>query len=167
MTAQILDRVLRCHRIGDPDGAYPIFDATGSKLSAGRWNTAACPMIYTSEHYSTALLEKFVHGSGRIPPNQHDIEITIPNGLSYEVFDPATLPEWLHASATASKAYGDEWQSSRRSLLLIAPSVVGWSSPSTRRLRSKASRNSGSASSSFPSVRRNAPMVLIDSSVSG
>ena len=124
MTAQILDRVLRCYRIGDPDGAYPIFDATGSRLHPGRWNTQACPVLYTSEHYSTALLEKLVHGSGRVPPNQHYIEITIPNGVTCEVFDPARLPEWVQASATASKAYGDEWQSSKRSLVLIVPSIV-------------------------------------------
>ena len=124
MTAQLLDRVLRCYRIGDPDGAYPIFDSTGSTLYPGRWNTSACPMIYTSEHYSTALLEKLVHGRGRVPPNQHYIEITIPNGASYEIFDSASVPDWAHVSATNSKMYGDEWQSSRRSLLLIVPSVV-------------------------------------------
>ncbi len=124
MTAQTLDRVLRCYRIGDPNGAYPIFDATGSRLYPGRWNTSVCPMIYASHYYSTAMLEKLVHGSGRIPPNQHYIEITIPNGLSYEEFNPADLPDWAHASGSASKVYGDIWQSSRRSLLLIVPSVV-------------------------------------------
>ena len=30
MTAQILDRALTAYRIGDPAGAYPIFDAGGS-----------------------------------------------------------------------------------------------------------------------------------------
>ena len=62
--AHILDRVLKAYRIGDPDGRYPIYDATGSRLYPGRWNTPASPMLYTSEHYSTALLEKLVHGSG-------------------------------------------------------------------------------------------------------
>jgi len=61
--AQALDRVLTSYRIGDPRGTYPIFDATGSTLHPGRWNTPASPMIYTSEHYSTAMLEKLVHGS--------------------------------------------------------------------------------------------------------
>ena len=78
MTAQRLDRVLTAFRIGDPDGAYPIFDATGSRLAPGRWNTAASPMIYASQHYSTAMLEKLVRSSGELPPNQHFIEITIP-----------------------------------------------------------------------------------------
>lgn len=70
------------------------------------------------------MLEKLVHGSGRIPPNQHYIEITIPNGLSYEVLNTASLPDWASASGMASKAYGDAWQLSGRSLLLIVPSVV-------------------------------------------
>ena len=64
---QALDRVLTSYRIGDPHGTYPIFDATGSTLHPGRWNTPASPMIYTSEHYSTAMLEKLVHGSGQLP----------------------------------------------------------------------------------------------------
>ena len=124
MSAQTLDRVLKCHRIGDPSGAYPIFDATGSKLNPGRWNTSACPVIYTSEQYSTAMLEKLVHGSGAMPPNQHYIEITIPNGVSYEVLNTANLADWAHSTATSSKIYGDDWQRKKRSLLLFVPSVV-------------------------------------------
>jgi RES domain-containing protein len=124
LTAQALDRVIRCYRIGDPTGSYPIFDASGSKLYPGRWNTPASPMIYTSEHYSTAMLEKLAHGSGRLPPNQHFIEITVPNGVSYEVLTPAHLPGWDHIAGAASKAYGEAWQQSKRSLLLFVPSVV-------------------------------------------
>ena len=124
MTAQRLDRVLTAFRIGDPDGAYPIFDATGSGLAPGRWNTAASPMIYASQHYSTAMLEKLVRASGELPPNQHFIEITIPNGVTYEMLNPAHLPGWDDISREASRAYGDAWQLSRRSLLLLVPSVV-------------------------------------------
>jgi RES domain-containing protein len=124
VTAQVLDRVLTCYRIGDPHGAYPIFDATGSTIGPGRWNTSGGPVLYTSEHYSTAMLEKLVHGSGRLPPNQHFIAITVPTGVTYEMLDTASLPDWAHESCTASRAYGDAWQASRRSLLLIVPSVV-------------------------------------------
>ncbi len=124
MTPQTLDRVLTCYRIGDPSGAYPIFDATASTASPGRWNTANSPVLYTSEHYSTALLEKLVHANGILSPNQHFIAITIPSGISYEVLDPAALPDWASADAAASKAFGAAWQASRRSLLLIVPSVV-------------------------------------------
>ena len=124
MTAQRLDRVLTAYRIGDPDGAHPIFDATGSKLYPGRWNTASCPMVYACEHYATAMLEKLVRGSGRLPPNQHFITITIPNGITYEMIEPAQLPGWNAPAGGVSKAFGAAWQRSRRSLLLIVPSVV-------------------------------------------
>ena len=124
MTAQRLDRVLTAYRIGDPNGAYPIFDATGSKLYPGRWNTALSPMIYASEHYSTAMLEKLVHGSGRLPPNQHFIEIMIPNGVSYEMLEPSHLPGWDFPESDAAQTHGAAWHKERRSLLLIVPSIV-------------------------------------------
>ena len=124
MTAQRLDRVLTAYRIGDPNGLHPIFDATGSTLYPGRWNTVTSPMIYASEHYSTAMLEKLVHGSGALPPNQHFITITIPNGIAYEMVDPAHLPGWDDAICSASKPFGAAWQQTRRSLLLIVPSIV-------------------------------------------
>lgn len=124
MTAQVLDRTLTSYRIGDPAGAYPIFDAIGSTLAPGRWNTPGSPMIYSSEHYSTALLEKLVHGSGRLPPNQHFIAITIPRGISYEAFLPPALPGWDSMPASASKGFGETWCTEKRSAILIVPSVV-------------------------------------------
>lgn len=124
MTGQVLDRILSVSRIGDPAGAYPVFDATGSTIAPGRWNTPGSPMIYTSKYYSTALLEKLVHGSGRLPPNQHYIEVTIPRGISYETFSAPALPEWDTMPATVSKAYGEAWCIERRSAILIVPSVV-------------------------------------------
>lgn len=124
MTGQILDRVLTCYRIGDPEGRYPIFDATGSTGVAARWNSTSCPMIYTSEHYSTAMLEKLVHGSGKIPPNQHFIKITIPTGVPVDVLNTAHLPDWYLPSHASSRPFGDDWQKSRRSLILAVPSVV-------------------------------------------
>lgn len=81
-------------------------------------------MIYTSEHYSTAMLEKLVRGNGHMPPNQHWIEITIPNGISYETFSEAHHPGWDSRDPAVSQPYGAAWQQSRRSLLLIVPSVV-------------------------------------------
>jgi RES domain-containing protein len=124
VTAQILDRTLTCYRIGDPAGTYPIFDATGSTIAPGRWNTPGNPLIYTSEHYSTALLEKLVHGSGRLPPNQHYVEITIPSGTSYEILSQPALPGWDSMPATVSKVFGEEWCLQRRSAILLVPSVV-------------------------------------------
>ena len=127
MTAQVLDRTLTAYRIGDPHGAYPIFDAEGSRLFPGRWNTPASPMIYASEHYSTALLEKLARGSGRLPPNQHFVEITVDAGVAYEVFSPRAHPGWDAADGRVSKTYGEDWRLSSRSAILLAPSVVAQS----------------------------------------
>ncbi len=124
MTPQKLDRTLTAYRIGDPNGAHPIFDSTGARLFPGRWNTAASPVIYTSEHYSTAMLEKLAHGNGRVPPHQHWIEISIPSGVSYEVFSHAHHPGWEAADCMVAKTYGEAWQRSLRSLILIVPSIV-------------------------------------------
>jgi RES domain-containing protein len=81
-------------------------------------------MIYTSEHYSLAMLEKLVHGNGHMPPNQHWIAISIPPGVSYEVFSTAHHPGWDAEDCLVAKAYGETWRRSMRSLLLIVPSVV-------------------------------------------
>jgi RES domain-containing protein len=117
------DRVLTCYRIGDPDGLHPIFDSEGARLFPGRWNTPDSPMLYTSEYYSTAMLEKLVHSSGVLPPNQHYVRITIPNGASVETFQPARHPGWDGRSETICKAVGEDWYENARSAILIVPSI--------------------------------------------
>ncbi|MGR3434041.1 MAG: RES family NAD+ phosphorylase [Shimia sp.] len=121
---QRLDRTLAAWRIGDPGGLYPIYDATGSTIALGRWNDAATPVIYAAEHYATALLEKLVHGSGRLPPNQHAVRITIPPGTSYEVVTKDALPGWDAMPPGPSVAHGVAWARERRSAVLLVPSVV-------------------------------------------
>jgi RES domain-containing protein len=121
---QRLDRVLTCYRVGDPEGAYPILDATGSTLFPGRWNEPDTPPIYASEHYATAILEKLAHASGLMPRNQHWIAITVPNGASFEVVTRDHLPGWDAAEPTVARAHGAKWARERRSLLLLVPSYV-------------------------------------------
>lgn len=124
MTAQRLDRTLGAWRIGDPNGIYPIYDATGSTIAPGRWNDAATPVIYTAEHYGAALLEKLVHGSGHLPPNQHAVRITIPAGTSYEIATKDALLGWDAMPPGPSVAFGAAWVRERRSAILLVPSVV-------------------------------------------
>jgi RES domain-containing protein len=117
------DRVLTGYRIGDPAGEYPIFDTDGARLYPGRWNTPASPILYASEHYSTAMLEKLVRANGTLPPNQHYVRLTIPNGTSYEIFQPAGHPGWDGPDRTICRHFGAEWYLARRSALLIVPSI--------------------------------------------
>jgi RES domain-containing protein len=124
LTAQKLDRTLSCYRIGDPDGGFPIFDVEGSRLQPGRWNTPETAVIYASLSYATAMLEKLVHGSGRLPPNQHYIEIALPFGLSYETVTKDALPGWQDADQRASRSFGAQWVREKRSAVLFVPSFV-------------------------------------------
>lgn len=124
MNPQRLDRVLTCYRIGDPGGAYRIFDATGSTLLPGRWNTEDSPLLYSSEHYATAMLEKLAAGQGSVPENQHFIVITLPNGLSYEVVTKDRLPAWDTRTPTSSRDFGARWIREMRSAILFVPSYV-------------------------------------------
>lgn len=81
-------------------------------------------MVYASEHYSTAMLEKLVHGAGHLPPNQHYVKITIPRGVSYEAVTTDTLPGWDAPEPRLSREYGARWIRERRSLILAVPSFV-------------------------------------------
>lgn len=120
------DRILTAYRIGDPDGVHPIYDSEGARLYPGRWNTPLSPVIYTSEHYSTAMLEKLVHASSVLPPNQHYIRITIPKGTSYEIFQTAAHPGWDGKDEGLWKAFGQTWYEEGRSAILIVPSIPAW-----------------------------------------
>jgi RES domain-containing protein len=121
--AQRTDRVLTCFRIGDPNGEYLIYHSEGARLFPGRWNTPASPIIYTSEHYSCAMLEKLVHSSTILPPNQHYVRITIPNGISYEAFQTAQHPGWDAKNESVCKAFGESWYEEQRSAVLLVPSI--------------------------------------------
>ena len=117
------DRVLTCFRIGDPHGVFPIYDSEGARLYPGRWNTPTSPIIYTSEHYSTAMLEKLVHANSILPANQHYVRITIPNGVSYEVFQPAKYPGWDGKREDICKNVGEAWYDAAQTALLLVPSI--------------------------------------------
>ncbi|MEM9766078.1 MAG: RES domain-containing protein [Pseudomonadota bacterium] len=115
---------MKAFRIGDPEGRFPIWSDGGARRFSGRWHEAGAPVIYTSEHYSTALLEKLVHYEGELPAGQHWIEITLPAGVSYEVVTADTLPGWAEIDGKAARGFGMAWMAEARSCLLFVPSVV-------------------------------------------
>jgi RES domain-containing protein len=121
---QRLDRTLVCYRIGDPRGEFPIYEARGSTIAPGRWNDSGTPVIYASEHYSTAMLEKLARGAGELPPNQHYIAITVPRGVTYEVATKDHLPGWDTLDPMVSREFGARWASEQRSAILLVPSYV-------------------------------------------
>jgi RES domain-containing protein len=124
MNVRTLPQPMRVFRIGDPEGAYPIYSGEGAATIEGRWHTKGQEVIYASVHYSTALLEKLAHYNGILPPNQHFIEIEIPVGTSYEVVTKDSLPEWNLRDSPQARAHGSKWLQDRRSTIMIVPSYV-------------------------------------------
>lgn len=107
------------------DGRHALFDGTGAMLYGGRWNSPGRRVIYAAETYSGALLETLVHtNTGRIPKNHSCIEISIPLDIEVEDCDPASVPGWDLSDLLASRAFGDAWFDSRRTLVLSVPSTV-------------------------------------------
>lgn len=113
---------MRVYRIGDPAGAYPIYSGEGAARTEGRWHAKGQEVLYTSEHYSTALLEKLAHFNGYLPGNQHYLEIDIPVGVTYEVVTKDSCPGWT--DETQARSVGAKWYAERRSAILIVPSFV-------------------------------------------
>lgn len=124
MRARLLPEAARAFRIGDIHGRFPIWSAEGARQVSGRWHRLGDEVVYASEHYSTALLEKLVYCNGVLPPNQHFVEIAIPAGVSYEVADKDAVPNWSDPDCASARAFGSQWYRERRSATLFVPSVV-------------------------------------------
>ena len=115
---------MRAYRIGDADGRFPVWSAEGARRASGRWHEAGAEVIYASRNYSTAMLEMLVGWPGRVPPNQHFVEIVMPAGTSYEVVTADVLPGWNLPNRAASQRLGRDWYLEGRSVILVVPSVV-------------------------------------------
>jgi RES domain-containing protein len=105
---------------------YPVYDGSGAALEGARWNSPGRPLIYASEHYATAILEKLVHaGRTQLPGAHHAAAIEIPDDLPLERFDPEAAPGWDLEESAAARAFGDEWHAAARSAVLVVPSLPG------------------------------------------
>jgi RES domain-containing protein len=105
---------------------YPIYDGSGAALEGARWNSPGRSLIYASEHYATAILEKLVHaGRTQLPGAHHAAGIHIPDDLPAEHFDPGAVPGWETEESATARAYGDGWHAAGRTAVLIVPSLPG------------------------------------------
>lgn len=108
------------------DGRFDPFSSTGAALVGGRWNSPGLGVVYASLSYAGAMLEILAHaGIGRVPRSQVAIEITIGAEVSVEHPGDLDLPAgWTGTDLSRSRAFGDAWLQSRRSAVLVVPSVV-------------------------------------------
>lgn len=105
---------------------HPIYDAGGALRVGGRWTSPGVAVIYTAEHYATALLEILVHhGRLALPGPHHAMSIVIPDDLGIERLDPAAHPGWDLEGSDVARRFGDAWVASARTPVLAVPSVPG------------------------------------------
>jgi RES domain-containing protein len=105
---------------------YSVYDGSGAALEGARWNSPGRLLIYASEHYATAVLEKLVHaGRTTLPGRHHAAAIQIPDDVSIELFNPRAVPGWDAEESAAARAFGDAWHSAQRTAVLVVPSLPG------------------------------------------
>ena len=119
----MVSRPDRAFRIADR--RHDLFDGMGAFLSGARWNSPGCRVIYAAETFAGALLEMLMHTRlGAVPRTHAWIEIEIPGDVSLEEVDAGAIPGWDTEDSAAAREFGDAWYRSRRSLVLVVPSIV-------------------------------------------
>ena len=95
-------------------------------LVGGHWNSPGFGVIYACRSFAGAMLECLAHtGIGRIPKTYVSVELRIPNSVATEMLTEETLPiGWDAVDVTTARTIGDAWIESRRSAIMVVPSVV-------------------------------------------
>jgi RES domain-containing protein len=119
------------YRIGVDAPAYEADDLSGkgAEITGGRWNERGAAIVYAAENRSLACLETLVHlAAGGLPFNRYLVEIAIPASVwaAAQTETPTSLPVGWDAqpASRTSIGFGTAWLRSRRSAVLVVPSVL-------------------------------------------
>lgn len=102
------------------------FTGEGARLFGGRWSSPGIPVIYASEHQSTAALEIFVHALPLLAGEKFKaFQLEWPDKLT-EVYPSTSLPaNWRNSPPSlGTMRIGDQWFRERRSAVLALPSAI-------------------------------------------
>jgi RES domain-containing protein len=94
----------------------------GGSLVGGRWHRQGTPIVYCTDHPSTALLEILVHVTREtIPDHFQLIEIQVPEDIKADA--PAIKDDW-QADIAYTRRIGMAFLSASRGVLLKVPSAI-------------------------------------------
>ena len=114
---------LRLWRIAT--GPHPVWSGEGARLFGQRWNPPGLSAIYCGTSFAISLVEILVHANRKAPSGARSVEAVAPDDVSREAFDPAAHPGWDDLrDVSVAQAFGRQWLESRRSALLLVPSVI-------------------------------------------
>ena len=118
-------------RIATETRAYAAADLSGAGAARhpGRWNDERQPVVYAAPTLSLAVLETAAHvEDDALPLNRYVVRIDVPAAAwrRREQLPQASMPAAWDAipAGRASVAVGAQWLRSRRSPMLLVPSVV-------------------------------------------
>src|ERR1019366_1503293 len=118
-----LDEPLDVFRLHDPP--FAPLDTTGARLHGGRWNNPGGEVVYASLTFGGAILETRVHANVRTPPPRRIAVITIPEGVRISELTAEDVRGWDDTDLVPSRAAGDAWLASSRSVALLVPGKAG------------------------------------------
>jgi len=94
----------------------------GGLLIEGRWHFRGTPVVYCTDHPSTALLEILVHATRSTVPDYYQLlEIEAPDNI--EAFVPAIPTNWDH-DIDGTRRIGARFIADGISALMSVPSVI-------------------------------------------
>lgn len=122
---------MKLWRIAAETRAFPADDLGGMGAAShpGRWNDHGEVVVYCATSISLAVLETAAHiDDGGFPQNRFLVEIDVPGGVwsRREEVQASALPAAWSAipAGRASVRFGSGWLLSRRSPILLVPSVI-------------------------------------------
>lgn len=118
-----LDEPLLVIRLHHP--RFDALDGTGAELFGGRWNSPGAKVVYAALTYGGAILETRVHANARKPPPREIAVIAIPAGTRISELAASDAKDWDDVQEHTSRAAGDAWLKSARTVALIVPSKAG------------------------------------------
>jgi RES domain-containing protein len=94
----------------------------GGTLIDGRWSRRGAPIVYCTDHPSTALLEILVHATRQTVPETFQlIEIDVPDGI--ETVEAVIHDGW-DKDVESTRQQGADFLSANRYALMKTPSVI-------------------------------------------
>jgi len=109
---------MRCWRISN----FADLSGRGGVIGEGRWHRLGTPIMYCTDHPSTALLEILVHAPRQTVPDSYQlIEIDFPDDI--EIASVAIRDHW-QADVEYTRALGMDFIAGLENAVLEVPSVV-------------------------------------------
>ena len=94
----------------------------GGTVIGGRWHSQGRPIVYCTDHPSTALLEALVHVTRQTVPETFQlIEIDVPDDV--EVLDSIVADGW-DRNEELTRRHGDGFLAADRFAIMKVPSVI-------------------------------------------